>query len=257
MAMSRCTRRAWVGVPLLFVCVVLIAAVVAKLSTLKADRMLKHRMREMLHMQLDWEMIKTLDKDGNGIDKLEFVVGMLELLGLVEAHDVEPFMEQFDALDVDGSGHLDRDDLKDGLREPREVRGDQPRGRGGGAPPAMPTTCRTRCAARTKTSPPSSAGAAAAVGTQRRHGGERRRRKEGAWRGAARVAGGGGVLSRREDGAVDGAEQRRPAARRQVDGEGGAGAAGRLAPLGMSCFFLQLARSADEQAEPLQVSSHR
>ena len=104
----------------LFVCVVLIAAVVAKLSTLKADRMLKHRMREMLHMQLDWEMIKTLDKDGNGIDKLDFVVGMLELLGLVEAHDVEPFMEQFDALDVDGSGHLDRDDLRRMVCENRE-----------------------------------------------------------------------------------------------------------------------------------------
>ena len=70
--------------------------------------------------QLDWEMIKTLDKDGNGIDKLEFVVGMLELLGLVEAHDVEPFMEQFDALDVDGSGHLDRDDLRRMVCENRE-----------------------------------------------------------------------------------------------------------------------------------------
>ena len=100
--------------------------------------MLKHRMREMLHMQArssTLEMIKTLDKDGNGIDKLgsssldkdgngidklEFVVGMLELLGLVEAHDVEPFMEQFDALDVDGSGHLDRDDLRRMVCENRE-----------------------------------------------------------------------------------------------------------------------------------------
>ena len=192
----------------LFVCVVLIAAVVAKLSTLKADRMLKHRMREMLHMQLDWEMIKTLDKDGNGIDKLEFVVGMLELLGLVEAHDVEPFMEQFDALDVDGSGHLDRDDLRRMVCENREkyaaissneaesaanipltpdhplpatgTRRSRTRSRRRRTTRRSPTTCRTRCAARTKTSPLWSAGAPRR--RRRRHTAAARRRAAAAQR---------------------------------------------------------------------------
>ena len=48
-------------------------------------RLASYSFRTPLLLQLDWEMIKTLDKDGNGIDKLEFIVGMLELLGLVEA----------------------------------------------------------------------------------------------------------------------------------------------------------------------------
>ena len=161
---------AGVGVLYLFVCVVLIAAVVAKLSTLKADRMLKHRMREMLRMQarssyarramphalprcsrtahchaspaysfrtpllqLDWEMIKTLYKDGNGIDKLEFVVGMLEPPGAgrgprrraVHGAVRRPRRRRL-------GPPRPRRPPKDGLREPREVRGDQSRGRGGG-----------------------------------------------------------------------------------------------------------------------------
>ena len=58
-------------------------------------------------------MIKRLDHTGGGsVNKLEFVVGMLVLLEMVQAQDVEPFLVQFDILDRDGSGTLDRSDLK-------------------------------------------------------------------------------------------------------------------------------------------------
>ena len=36
----------------------------------------------MLNKQLDVELISSLDRDGDGIDKAEFVLGMLEVLGL-------------------------------------------------------------------------------------------------------------------------------------------------------------------------------
>ena len=65
-------------------------------------------------------MIANFDRDEAGssaekadgkIDKLEFVVGMITQLGLVEWDDIVPFIKQFDKLDEDGSGSLDKDDL--------------------------------------------------------------------------------------------------------------------------------------------------
>ena len=98
----------------LLICVVLISAVVNKIASLRAARRLKLRQVEMLRKQLDWDMIKRLDRDeGKSVSKLEFVVGMLVILGLVEQGDVEPFLVQFDMLDKDGSGFLDRSDLKE------------------------------------------------------------------------------------------------------------------------------------------------
>ena len=66
---------------------------------------------EMLRRQLDEELIATLDRDGDGVDKAEFVVGMLELLGVLEKADYEPFIKQFEKLDATGDGRLRHDDL--------------------------------------------------------------------------------------------------------------------------------------------------
>ena len=57
-------------------------------------------------------MITSLDVDGNGIDRAEYVVGMLLKLELVTEEDVRPFFEEFKQLDKDGSGHLDKKDLE-------------------------------------------------------------------------------------------------------------------------------------------------
>jgi len=46
------------------------------------------------------------------VDKLEFVIGMIVKLKMLEWADVEPFIKQFDALDTDGSGKLDKADLE-------------------------------------------------------------------------------------------------------------------------------------------------
>merc|ERR1719230_1226685 len=65
----------------------------------------------LLQRQLDQDLISSLDKDNNGLDKLEFVVGMLTKLEILHWDDVEPFLAQFDALDTDRSGRLDKQDL--------------------------------------------------------------------------------------------------------------------------------------------------
>ena len=66
----------------------------------------------MLKRRLDPDLITSLDKDGGGVDKTEFVVGMLVKLELVDQEDVEPYLKQFAKLDVDGSGVLTSKDLE-------------------------------------------------------------------------------------------------------------------------------------------------
>ena len=62
--------------------------------------------REMLRKQLDTELIASLDKDGDGVDQTEFILGMLELLGILKESDYEPFVKQFQ--EVAGKNSLAR-----------------------------------------------------------------------------------------------------------------------------------------------------
>jgi len=80
--------------------------------------LLKLQRYEMLLRGADKELICSLDQDGNGLDRLEFVFGMLMKLGAqlcgspLAWSDVEPFLQRFDAMDVDKSGHLSYDDIE-------------------------------------------------------------------------------------------------------------------------------------------------
>ena len=65
----------------------------------------------MLKLRLNEEMILSLDKDGDGVDKLEFVLGMLEKLELISEEDYAPFLRQFEEFDVTKDGRLNHDDL--------------------------------------------------------------------------------------------------------------------------------------------------
>jgi hypothetical protein len=77
------------------------------------DVLAQHRKKqELLRKSPDTEMITSLDVDGHGIDRAEYVVGMLLKLDLVREEDVRPFFEEFKQLDKDGSGHLDKKDLE-------------------------------------------------------------------------------------------------------------------------------------------------
>ena len=101
-------------------------------QTIRKSKEYFRKRAELLEAQLDPGIIAKLDKDGNGVDRLEFVVGMLTTLGVVQMNDVQTFLDRFDQvctrsvpalsppcncsapalqLDADGSGHLDHKDL--------------------------------------------------------------------------------------------------------------------------------------------------
>jgi len=88
-----------------------LAALLNTVQVLHSERKIQLRKAVLLERQLDHELIASLDKDNNGLDKLEFVVGMLTKLEILHWDDVEPFLAQFDALDTDKSGRLDKQDL--------------------------------------------------------------------------------------------------------------------------------------------------
>ena len=88
-----------------------LAALLNTVQVLWSERQIQIRKSRLLERQLDTDLIQSLDKDNNGLDKLEFVVGMLTKLEILHWDDVEPFLAQFDALDKDKSGRLDKNDL--------------------------------------------------------------------------------------------------------------------------------------------------
>jgi hypothetical protein len=60
----------------------------------------------------DVELLAELDRDGNGIDKLEFIVGILTQLEVIDpARHIDPWIKKFEDLDVDGNGTLDSNDM--------------------------------------------------------------------------------------------------------------------------------------------------
>ena len=67
--------------------------------------------QRMLRRQLDLKLLLALDRDGEGVDKAEFVLGMLESLQVISKEDYLPFLRQFDEMDHSGDGRLTHDDL--------------------------------------------------------------------------------------------------------------------------------------------------
>ena len=64
-----------------------------------------------MSIELTEDMINDMDRDGDGVDKLEFVVGLLTRLDVVHWHDVKPLLELFEKFDQDNSGKLTAADV--------------------------------------------------------------------------------------------------------------------------------------------------
>ena len=95
----------------ILISVAIIGLVISEINQAVVRRRKSMEQLRLIQCRLNVELLLSLDKDNNGVDKLEFVIGMIVKLGLLSWSDVEPFMKQFDQLDTDGSGRLDRDDL--------------------------------------------------------------------------------------------------------------------------------------------------
>ena len=92
-------------------CVGLFASVISTIVDALQRRDNEAKKEEMLRRQVDEDLITSLDKDGNGIDRTEYVLGMLVALGTVSEADYRPFLENFDQLDTMGDGLLRKEDL--------------------------------------------------------------------------------------------------------------------------------------------------
>ena len=83
--------------------VVLVAGAIGTLGNLYAENDRQNREAKML-ASFDMDMIKALDQDGDGVDKNEYVLGMLSALGHLDGEIVARYEKQFNSYDVDGSG---------------------------------------------------------------------------------------------------------------------------------------------------------
>lgn len=90
----------------------LVAFSLTRFASAKIERDIQIKEKAMLEKKLDFTFIQEMDTDGNGVDKLEFLVGILTQLGVLDKErHVDPWLEKFDELDGDGSGKLDASDI--------------------------------------------------------------------------------------------------------------------------------------------------
>ena len=90
--------------------VVLVAGAIGTLGNLYNENDRQTREAKLL-ASFDIDMIKALDTDGDGVDKNEYVLGMLSALGHLDGDAVARYEKQFLTYDVDKSGRLTQADL--------------------------------------------------------------------------------------------------------------------------------------------------
>jgi hypothetical protein len=113
----------------IFTSVTWLASFISHVDELRLVRQVEIKRLELLTKPFDREKIKQFDRgDGHGVDKCEFVVGMLICLGAqfggrdLEWEDVQPFVEKFNKIDKDKDGHLTKEDIVCALTQHREER---------------------------------------------------------------------------------------------------------------------------------------
>lgn len=104
----------------------LFGALISYAASLRGSRLASLRQQNIGQLKLTESLIAELDRNGDGVDKLEFVIGMLVKLDLAYFHDIQPLLKLFDQFDSDRSGVLTRDDIV------LQLKGGVGGGRGGG-----------------------------------------------------------------------------------------------------------------------------
>ena len=78
------------------VSVSLLAALLADVKMLSDERTMKIKKLALVRGRLDIDLMKSLDKDNNGVTKDEFVLGMLQKLKVVQDSELELFQKLFE-----------------------------------------------------------------------------------------------------------------------------------------------------------------
>ena len=95
----------------ILISVSILTATLNDVSELFDARKAALRRMKMIEGAADVGLMLSLDKDGNGVDKFEFVTGMLIMLDGVKQQDLDLFSKLFEKLDIDGSGLIDANDI--------------------------------------------------------------------------------------------------------------------------------------------------
>lgn len=98
-----------------------VAAALGSIASITIEMKADRKKLENLNRKLDFNMIREMDKDGDGVDKLEFLIAMLVQNNICDQeNDIDPWLKRFDELDKDGSGRLDEEDIVIMEREENE-----------------------------------------------------------------------------------------------------------------------------------------
>jgi hypothetical protein len=98
-----------------------VAGALGSIAAIDLERRADEKKMANLQRKLDFDMIREMDTDGDGVDKLEFLIGMLVQTGICDKEeDIDPWLARFDQLDKDKSGKLDKDDIAIMEREEAE-----------------------------------------------------------------------------------------------------------------------------------------
>ena len=111
----------------MLISVSMLAATLGEYDLLSVKRTDELRRGRQFLGRLNVENIHSLDCDGEGVDRFEFVVGMLTRLEYVNADDVQSFVAQFEALDQTGDGNITRAELEAYAKAQQEFANDPAR----------------------------------------------------------------------------------------------------------------------------------
>jgi hypothetical protein len=113
-----------VSIVYLLVAVVSIGNVLSSVAGAFVDYKQRQTLEKILAKKITLEDFEKFDVDGDGkIEKMEFVVRKLMLMGLLNSEDVERVEEEFEVMDHDGSGEITMEDLDAYLHEQEDEKG--------------------------------------------------------------------------------------------------------------------------------------
>lgn len=104
-------RSRIIGAFYALICVGALAACISGLQGARQVASDERRYRGLMRKELDEALITTLDKNNDGVDRAEFLMGMLVAMGCASERECKGIMDRFAALDEDSSGTLTRDDM--------------------------------------------------------------------------------------------------------------------------------------------------
>ncbi|KAL1495876.1 hypothetical protein AB1Y20_014520 [Prymnesium parvum] len=96
----------------MIISVSMLAAIIGDIEDLREKRRAEETRARIVLGTLNVDHIMSLDKDGGGIDRFEFVIGMLIRLEVVATEDVDTFLAHFSMLDESGDGTISKEELQ-------------------------------------------------------------------------------------------------------------------------------------------------